>query len=198
MIRNKKFVMILCGGLAISLVGIGIVYAALQATLAATYNVIRQNVMSWDIGFKPETITGEIVANNSDNVNCGTATATATTISGISPGLSTTGDKCSYTFTIQNNGSIPGKISAINITNPTGLTCTKNGSTMVCDEITYELHYDTYDGTSVALNDVIDAQTGDTPTEETVVLTITYTGLTVGLDDFTQSGFSYTLTYAQN
>ena len=198
MIRNKKFVIVLSGSLLLVLFGISIAYAALSQTLTTTYNRISQSSQTWNIGFVSGTITGQVVTNSSNSLNCGTATATATTISGISPTLSDVGDKCSYTFTIKNDGSIDGKISSITITEPLGQTCTKTGSTMVCGNITYMLHYDSANSsTLVSVNNVIEKKNGSTATTKTVVMTIEYTGTTAAEEDFTQSGFSYSLLYAQ-
>lgn len=200
MIRNKKFVLTICVSAFTMLALVAITYAALSQTLTITMNKTTQKAMTWDIHFIAGTITGSAVTNNSGNVDCGTATATATTISGFSPVLSGVGDKCSYTFTIQNAGSIPGKIDTILFGEPSEATgtCTGSGSSRTCGDITYELHYDTVTGTAVAVGDVINAMSGSTPTAKTVLLTVAYSGTTAGEEDFTQSGFSYTLGYKQN
>lgn len=198
MIRSKKIVISLFAIAFILLLTISIAYAALSATLTMTTNKITQSAMTWDIGFQTGTITG--VATSANPIaSCGTATATSTTISGISLTLAGVGDKCSYTFKIKNNGTIAGKISNIVITKPTDTVCTINGSTMVCGDITYKLHYDTADSTSlVSVNDTIAAKSGSTATEKTVVLTVEHTGTTASEDDYYQSGFAYKLVYSQN
>ena len=199
MIRRKRLVYTIIIVLIVAIVSITIGYSALNASMNITMNKITQNAMTWDIGFKTGTITGTAVTNNSGNINCGTATATATTISGISTKLSGVGDKCAYTFQIQNNGTIAGKISSINITKPTSTTCTTSGSTMVCGNITYKLHYTSATSTSlVAVNDTIAAKSGTTATTKTVVLTIEHTGTTIETGSYNQNGFSYTINYAQN
>ena len=199
MIRDKKFVLIVICSLLVTLLGVSIGYATLQATLLVTSNKFTQEALTWDIAFVSGTVTGQAVVNNSNNVSCGTATATATSISGISPILSDVGDMCSYTFTVRNDGTIAGEISSITVADPTGLTCTKTGSTMVCGDITYKLRYDTASSTTlVAVGDTIAAKSGDTATTKTVVLTIEYSGATAAEEDFTQSGFSYTVLYAQH
>lgn len=199
MIRDRKFVAIVFCSLVATLLSISVAYASLQSTLVTTLNQMSQEAMTWDIAFVSGTITGEAVVNNSGNISCGTATATATTISGISPTLSDVGDKCAYTFTVRNDGTIAGEIASITVTDPTGLTCTKTGSTMVCGDITYKLRYDSASSnTLVAVNDTINPKSGSTATTKTVVLTVEYTGATAAADDFTQSGFSYTILYAQH
>ena len=199
MIRNKKLVITFFIVLAVLLVSVSIAYAALSTTLTITTNKITQNAMTWDIGFEAGSITGEARVNNSSSVSCGEATATKTAITGISTSLSGVGDECAYTFTIRNNGTIGGKITAINITKPASTTCTINGSTMVCGSITYKLHYNNATSTSlVAKNDTINPKSGSTPTNKTVVLTITHTGTIASATDFNQTGFAYNLTFSQN
>jgi len=198
-IRNKKLVITFFIILTVILVSVSIAYAALSTTLQITTNKITQNAMTWDIGFATGTVTGEARVNNSNAVSCGEATATATAITGISTSLSGVGDECAYTFTIRNNGTIGGIITAINITKPTSTSCTINGSTMVCGSITYKLHYDTATSTSlVAVNNTIAPKSGTTPTTKTVVLTITHTGTIASATDFNQNGFAYNITFSQN
>lgn len=197
-IRNKKTIIIIVSVVIVLLLGISIAYAALSKTITVTTNNVIQSAMTWDIGFDSGTVTGTAVVNNSGNVNCGSATATATTISGISVTLSEVGDKCAYTFSVKNRGTIGGKISTITVTKPTSTTCTITGSTMVCGDITYKLHYDTHTSSSlVAVGDVIAAMSGSSPTAKTVVLTIEHTGQTASSTDYNQSGFAYDILYGQ-
>ena len=163
-IRRKKLVVILLVIAVVLLSSMSVMYAALSTSLTVTTNKITQNAMSWNIGFVEGTITGSSMTSGGHE-DCGTATATATTITGVTPTLSGIGEGCSYPFTIRNNGTIGGKISSITITKPTDTTCTISGSTMVCGKITYKLHYNSATSTSlVANNDTIAAKSGSTPT----------------------------------
>ena len=91
------------------------------------------------------------------------------------------------------------EISTISITKPTSTSCTTSGSTMVCGNITYKLHYDTATSTSlVAVNDVIAAKSGSTATKKTVVLTVEHTGTNPGTADYKQLSFAYDITFVQN
>lgn len=196
MIRRKKLIFTIILVLVITIVSISIGYAALSTTLTITMNKVTQNAMTWDIGFKTGTVTGSVTTNNSGSASCGSATATATTISGVAPSLAM-GDKCAYTFYIQNNGTIAGKISSINITKPTSTTCTTSGSTMTCGNITYKLRYTSATSTTlVATGNTIAAKSGSTATSKTVVLTIEHNG-NAETAAYTQSGFQYTINYAQ-
>ena len=198
MYRDKKSIIIVLIIVGVFLASVTVAYALLQTSLNVTVNSVTQQNLVWNIGFETGTVTGVAAVNASNNVSCGTATVTATTVSGISPILSDVSDECAYTLTIKNSGDIAGQISNITIQDPTGLTCTKSGSTMVCGDITYKLRYDTATSTTlVAVGDTISPRSGTTPTTKTVVLTIQYTGSTPADDDFTQSGFSYTLLFSQ-
>ena len=194
MIKDRKMVGIVIGLLVIVLSGLAIAYSVFQTTVVASVNSVTQRTL--EVQIVAGTITGQIDSNISGLVSCGTATATATQISGVSPVLSSAGDKCSYTFIVRNQGTLPGKILSIVIASPSGTSCTKTGSTMICGNITYKLHYNTASSTSlVAVNDTIDAMSGSTPGTRTVVLTIEATNATTPTEDFTQSGFSYTIQY---
>ena len=197
MIRRKRLVFTIIFVLVISIASISIGYAALSTSISITMNKITQNAMTWNIGFKTGTVSGSVTTNNSGNAVCGSATATATTISGVAPSLAM-GDKCAYTFYIQNNGTIGGKISSINITKPTGATCTTSGSTMTCGNIVYKLRYTSAtSNTLVATGNTIAAKSGSTATSKTVVLTIEHNG-SVETAAYTQSGFQYTINFTQN
>ncbi len=199
MIRKKRFVIVLIVVVVVLLLSVSIAYAALSSTLTITTQKITQQVLTWDIGFNPGTVTCTVVTNNSGLTSCGTATVTATTISGIDAIVSEAGDKCACTFTILNKGSIAGKISTINITKPENTTCTTSGSTMTCGNIVYKLHYSTASSTSlVSVNDTIAAQSGSTPTSKTVVLTIEHSSSTGPTNDVYQRGFAYNILYTQN
>ncbi|MBR4693334.1 MAG: hypothetical protein IKQ06_04690 [Bacilli bacterium] len=198
MIRKKKIVITSLVVAIVMLLSISIAYAALSTTLTITMNQITQNAMTWDIGFQTGTVTGVVTTTN-NLASCGTATATSTTISGISTTLSDVGDRCAYTFTVKNNGTIGGKIASISVTQPSGQSCSVNGSTMVCGDITYKLHYDSATSTSlVAVGNTIAPKSGSTPTTKTIVLTIENTGSAAPTADYNQSGFAYTIKYGQN
>ena len=200
MYRDKKSILIIFIIVGAFLASITVAYALLQTSLNVTVSSVTQQKLVWNIGFEPGTVTGSAIVNSSGIADCGTATVTATTISGISPSLSDVNDECAYTFTLKNSGDISGIITNITIQDPTGLTCTKNGSTMVCGDITYKLRYDSASSnTLVAVNDTISPRVNSTtPTTRPVILTIKYTGQTAAADDFTQSGFSYSILFSQN
>ena len=193
MIRYKRTVTILLSSVLIGIIIMSIAYAAMQSTLNVTFSKITQQALTWDIGFKIETVAG---VPNRTGVNCGTVTVTNSQISGFSPEFQAIGDMCSYTFHIVNNGNIAGKISSINISKPLS-SCTVSGSSMTCKNIEYNLRYNTSTSTTyVSVGDVIAAKSGSTATENTVVLTIAYSSASAPTT-FTGQSFSYTITYDQ-
>lgn len=198
MIRKKKLVLFFFVVAIVLLLSVSIAYAALSSTMTVTINRVTQQAMTWDIGFQTGTITGVVTSSNG-LASCGTATATVNTISGISTTLADVGDKCAYTFHILNKGTIGGRVSNIAIVKPANTSCTINGSTMVCGDITYKLRYNSAtSSTLLSLNDTIAPKSGSTVTDQTVVLTIEHTGTTASQTDYQQTGFSYTITYGQN
>ena len=199
MLRKKKFIVTSLIVVAVLLLSVSIAYAALSSSLTITIPQVKQEVMTWDIGFNPGTVTCSIVTDNSGLTSCGSATVTTTTVSGIETIVSEPGDKCACTLSILNKGTIGGKISTINITKPQNTTCTISGSTMTCDNIIYKLHYDNAaSSTLVAVGDTIAPKSGSTPTTKTVVLTIEHSSTAGPQQDVTQTGFAYNITYSQN
>jgi len=197
MIRRKRLIFTIILILVVAITSISIGYSALSTSLNITMNKITQSAMTWNVGFQTGTITGTISTNTSGSCFCGNATATATTISGIAPYIAA-GDKCTYAFTLQNNGTIGAKITSINITKPTSTTCTTSGSTMTCGNIIYKLRYTSATSSSlVATGNTIAAKSGSTATTKKVYLTIEHNGA-AETGAYTQSNFKYTLVFGQN
>ena len=198
MIRNKRIIytfFIIIGVLVFTL---GIAFAALSQTLNITVNKVTQQAMTWNIGFQTGTVTGTATGTNTNLVTCGNATATATSITGLTGRLTQPGDKCAYTFKIVNNGTITGKISKITVTSPDNWDCDITGSTMVCGNFTFKLRYNNATSTTlVAVNDTIAPKSGSTATTKTVVLTIEYGNEYEEFEDYDLSNYEYKLTFAQ-
>lgn len=194
--KNYNIMFLIIGVLIFVMIGLMVAYAALSSTLNVSSGQVSQDALTWNVGFNTGTVYGQATGTDTTSIQCGTATATATTVSGIDVSLSRVGDKCSYYFYIANNGTIAAKINSITPKMPTDVSCSEaNGSTMVCGDITYKLRYDSPDGTvQPAVGDVLSANGG----LKRVFLTAEYTGSTVTDDDFFQSGFAFTIQYGQN
>lgn len=197
MIRRKRLIFTIIVVLVICITSISICYATLSTMVNITMNKFTQNSMTWNIGFETGTVSGTVSTNRSGSARCGSATATATTISGINPTIYA-GDKCTYTIQIQNNGTIDAEISSINITKPSDITCSTSGSTLTCGNIIYKLRYTSSTSSSlVAIGDTIAAKSGSTATSKTVYLTIEHNGNAESAA-YSQSGFEYTINFTQN
>lgn len=195
MIRRKKLVMTLITALLVIILCLTIGYAALSKAITITTNKITQSKMTWNIGFQTGSITGAATTTYG-SISCGTATATANTISGVAPVFNNATGRCAYTFKIRNSGTITGKISDIAITKPASI-CTTSGSTMTCGNIIYKLHYDTATSTSlVAVGNTIGPMSGTTPTDKTVVLTVEHNVFETTSYNYTS--FAYKITFVQN
>lgn len=198
MIRRKKFVLVFLIIAVVLLFGVTIAYSVLNKSLSISTQGVTQQTMTWDIGFQPGTVVGETSSSNS-YIQCGEATVTKNVVSGISTVLAGVGDKCSYPIQIVNNGTIAGMISNIVFTQPLNTNCNISGSTMVCGDITYQMRYDNSNSSNLLeIGDVINEKSGSSATIQTVVLTIEHTGSVASLEDYSQSGFAYQLTYAQH
>ena len=193
--RNYNLLFLVIVVLSIGLLGLSVAYAALSTSISTQFGTIRQSAMTWDVAFNTGTITG--TASNS-TVKCDKGNAQNTTISGMKVTFNAPGDKCSYAFQVRNNGTIGARISSITPKKPNS-SCTTSVSTMVCGNITYRLRYNSATSTTQpAVGDVIAAKSGSTATTRIIYLTVEYTGATAATSDFSQSGFGYTINYAQN
>ena len=56
--RNNKQTIIIVTFLCACLFGLAVAYSALSAALNITFGAVKQNVLSWDVGFETGTITG--------------------------------------------------------------------------------------------------------------------------------------------
>lgn len=198
--RNHNILLLVIVILGTCAVGIVIAYAALSTSLETKFGNLTQQALTWNVGFSTGSVAG--IASNS-SVECKNATVTSSTVSGIKVIFQSPGDKCSYTFTVINNGTIGASITSITPKTPSSASCsTASGSTMICGNITYKLRYDSAtSSTQPAIGDVLAAKSGSTATTRNIVLTAEYTGTTTAsseTSDFKQSGFGFTINYGQH
>jgi len=164
--KNRGSVLIIAITLIISIIGLGIAFAAFSQQLTISGSAIIE-ASNWNIyftdsnkGSDPGSSTGVSITPTLTNTQSGiasTATGTGTlkttnfTWSGT---FKTPGDRISYSFYIYNNGDYNAKLTAINA--PT-VNCTKGGSTetTVCGYITYGLYTDSTGETTLAQNSVL-------------------------------------------
>ena len=198
--NGREMKILVVAALIISIVAIGIGFAAFSETLTINGNASVQT-SSWKVKFSElgsATLTGtaaEVTKPTLSDTTIGTYNAT----------FKTPGDSISYKIKVSNTGSYNAKITTATISVP---TCTgKSGESTaeadagkVCDKLTYTLVYDTDDtksaGQAVQVGDTIDA--GET---RPMVLTLKYTEFTdatlLPAADVSISNLGVTLVYSQ-
>ena len=198
--NGREMKILVVAALIISIVAIGIGFAAFSETLTINGNASVQT-SSWKVKFSElgsATLTGtaaEVTKPTLSDTTIGTYNAT----------FKTPGDSISYKIKVSNTGSYNAKITTATIPVP---TCTgKSGETTaeadagkVCDKLTYTLVYDTDDtqsaGQAVQVGDTLDA--GET---RPMVLTLKYTEFTdatlLPAADVSISNLGVTLVYSQ-
>ena len=120
----------------------GIAFAALSTTLNITFNNFTQEAMTWDVGFVGSSATGTADGTSDTGLSCGIATITPSSVTVSDTTLSKPGDKCTYTLTVKNNGTIAANLSNINFNNPSNTICSIEwfvGPEVTCESVKYEL-----------------------------------------------------------
>ncbi len=189
--QQKRQTMIIVTILCACLFGLVVAYSALSTTLTITFGNVKQNSLSWNVGFETGTISGTKTGGSS--VVCGDATATTNTVSIASTTLTTLHDKCVYKLKIKNTGSVDALLSTIAAQNPASTTCnTTTTSQMVCGNITYRFTSDQAGSTLLGTGSTLAASTGTLD----VYLSAEYTGTTTGSESIQNNG-GFTLNYTQ-
>ena len=198
--NGREMKILVVAALIISIVAIGIGFAAFSETLTINGNASVQT-SSWKVKFSElgtATLTGtatEVTA----------PTLSDTTIETYNATFKTPGDSVSYKIKVSNTGSYDAKITTATISVP---TCTgkadaataEEDATKVCDKLTYTLVYDTDDasaGQAVAVGDTL--KHGET---RPMVLTLKYAEFTdaalLPAADVAISNLGVTLVYSQD
>lgn len=153
---NNKVQNVLLGVLAIGLIGITVAYAALtqQLKIEGTAKVASSK---WDVHF------GTVSAGNAQGyATAGTLAKTGeTTIAGDIGTLKAPGDSITYTFDIENAGSINAKISSITAPKLTCAPVASGGSQTVannvCANLTYTIEYTSESPKTIAVGNKLTA-----------------------------------------
>jgi hypothetical protein len=189
---RKRLYIIMCS-LSVAVVGLSIAYAALSQTLNISLGTVTQSPQSWNVAFVTGTVTATTSATSSTGFSCGDATVTAEAVTISSISLSKPDDTCKYALTIKNTGSIAAKLNTIARTKPSGVTCTENGASMVCGNITYSITTNEAGTTLLTTGGTLAANTGTL----NVWLIAKYTGTTLNSSAVTHTNPSFALTYDQ-
>ncbi len=190
-VKNREVYVIL-SVLCVAVVILAVAYAALSSTLEINFGTVSQNVQSWNVGFIPGTATATSKGTSTTGLVCGSATVTTDTVTVADSSISKPGDSCTYKLTVKNSGSINAKLSTITPVDPASTSCTKDGASMVCGNITYKLTTDDVGTTLLTANASL-----ETAKSQTVYLSATYTGTGLQSEAVTQSGAGFTLVYNQ-
>ena len=191
--RKRKWLYI---GLTVSIIlifGIVIAYAALSTTFNVAFNSVTQNALSWNVGFNGTSATPYVYGTSSTGRTCGTATVSSNTVTIGATSLSKPGDKCMYSLTVKNKGSVGASIGSITPTQPTGsgVSCTTvSGGTMTCNYIKYTLA----NTSGTVLTNGSKLNPGS---DLTVYLIVEYIGSSVSASPIVQSGAKFIITYNQ-
>ena len=189
--RNNKQTIIIVTFLCACLFGLAVAYSALSAALNITFGAVKQNVLSWDVGFETGTITG--TKTGSAAASCGEATATSTTVTIANSTLSTLHDKCVYKLKIKNTGTVDANLASISAKTPSSISCdTSTPSQMICSNITYRLATNQAGTSLLGTNNILVASTGTLD----VYLIAEYTGTEAGTSSDQNNG-GFTLNYTQ-
>ena len=193
---NLRFLLLAA---AILVVGVGIAYAVLSATLTITFGNVTQNKLTWNVAFEAGTFEGTAGGTSDTGRSCGTATATATAVTVNETTLSKPGDSCTWALSIKNTGGIIAKLGSLKPTNPTSTTCTATnastsvGASLVCGNLTYKITTDAAGNTPLKTGSTIAATSGVQP----VYLIVSYTGTGVNSAAVTQTAGKFTFVYNQ-
>lgn len=198
--NGREMKILVVAALIISIVAIGIGFAAFSETLTINGNASVQT-SSWKVKFSE--LSSATLTGTASEVTA--PTKSDTTIETYNVTFKTPGDSVSYKIKVSNTGSYNAKITTANISVP---TCTgKSGegtaeadATKVCDKLTYTLVYDTDDtksaGQAVQVGDTLNA--GET---RPMVLTLKYTEFSdaalLPAADVSISNLGVTLVYSQ-
>jgi len=189
---RKRLYIIMCS-LAVAVVGLSVAYAALSTTLNITLGTVTQSPQSWNVGFVTGTVNADAGGTSATGRSCGAATVEHEQVSIPSITLSKPDDSCTYKLTIKNTGSIAAKLNAIVVNEPSGITCTKSGASMVCGNITYSLATASTGSPLLTTGGTLAATSGTLD----VWLIAKYTGTTVNSSQVTHTSPNFVLTYEQ-
>ena len=198
--NGREMKILVVAALIISIVAIGIGFAAFSETLTINGNASVQT-SSWKVKFS-ELGTAQKTGTAAEVT---APTLSDTTIETYNVTFRTPGDSVSYKIKVSNTGSYNAKITTATIPVPTctgksGEATAEADATKVCDKLTYTLVYDTTDtqsaGQAVQVGDTLNV--GET---RPMVLTLKYADFTdatlLPAADVSISNLGITLVYSQ-
>lgn len=168
--RRRGTALVLSIALIISIIGLGVAFAAFSQNLTINGSATVQ-ASTWDIHYSTSdagtapSSSGTTITGTPTNTQSGIPSTASSTSAKLKPNdftwagtFKTPGDRLTYTFYICNKGSYGAKISSINTPQ---LTCTQNSTseTTICGKITYGVYKSSTqsDANRLAQNDTLAA-----------------------------------------
>ncbi len=196
--NGREMKILVVAALIISIVAIGIGFAAFSETLQINGTAAVQK-SSWKVKFS-ELGNATLIGTATEVTK---PTLSDTTIGTYNVTFKTPGDSVKYNITVANTGSYDAKLTTATIPTP---TCTGTGATAdtdasnVCNQLTYTLVYgsgDANEGQAVSVNDTLTAGQS-----RNMVLELTYKTFTdeslLAQADVTIENLGITLVYSQD
>jgi len=191
--RNNKGLILGIVAMIVAIIGTGVAFAALGTTLNVT-GTAKVTPASWNIHFRTlssPTITGAATVPTPPVLS-------DTTINNFNIVLTKPGDSVTYTFYVENSGSLAARIGTF--TAPTGPTCTGTGTnatndaSTVCTNLTYT-YKNVTTGNTIAAGEVLAAGASTQ-----IELKIMYNSTATALPDaeVTISGLGFSMNYIEN
>lgn len=181
--------------MVVAIVGTGVAFAALSTTL--TFNGDAEvDPASWNVHFKGpiNTVKGGAASETS------TPVLSSTSINDISVVLTKPGDSVTYTFDVENTGTLDAQIGTFNAPGPLVCTAvgTNNGANdedTVCNNVTYTVKY-VSGGSNLAVGDALLKGAGNA---RTIEVKIEYNAAATELpeDKVTISGLDFSMNYVE-
>ena len=175
--NSRKNLQVILVAVVLLLVGLSVGFAALSATLNITTSSVKQDPVTWNIGFQGTSATPTLGGTSSVGRSCDNAAITTSSVTIANATLSKPGDKCTYALTIKNNGSIAGTLYSVTPTKPTSTTCTVTAASTTASATT---------GSTLAASGT-----------KAAYLIIEYTGNTLNSSTVTQSAGAFSIVYNQ-
>lgn len=189
---SNKGVFVIISVLCVAVIALTIAYAALSSTLRINFGNVTQSEQTWSVAFVGSEVDGVPTGTSNVGLTCGKASISSDQVTVANTTISKPGDKCVYSLSIQNNGSINANLATITNVKPSGITCTESGASMVCGNITYKLATDATGSTLLTTNTALNASAS-----LGVYLVVEYTGADVSSSSEVQNGAGFTLLYNQ-
>lgn len=190
--KERKVKVLSVVALIVAVLGLTVAFASLSQTLTINGSA-TVNTATWDIHFanlSEPTLTGDAAVTTAPTID-----TKGTTIGNYALKLTKPGDSVTYTFDVENKGTIDANIT--NLVKAAKPTCTGTGEAatndakIICDGLTYTLTY-TDGGAAVAPNDTLNKSE-----TKNLTLKLAFESDSLPANDVSISDLGITITYGQ-